>query len=145
MVGFILTAIPFTVWQAQKLTSFQSRGSDFSLVPYPGLTWSEPENYTVSVLLNAQTPFEKMVKANGMAVTSQTSENISESVFNFYNTLLTSKGFKLIKVIGNPQDSSNWVASYMNEGNYSEVQYYKTPYNEESSTVLLFFGTFQNI
>lgn len=142
-LGLILVAIPITVSQSNTPSNFQTSASDFSITPYPGLTWTAPKDYSVSVIMEEGTANERVMLSKGMAVTTTTKENISESVYIFYNEILRSKGFELKKITGSPKFDSSWVANYISEGNYCEVQYYRTPHDETSHTILLFFGTLQ--
>lgn len=142
LVLILLTVLPFTVWQLQKLSQFSAQGADFSLVPYPELEWSAPKDYTVSVILNSQTPEESLLLSKGMAVTTETDKIISPAIYSFYDKLLISKQFTQIKKTGSPESDTHWVASYTHEGNFCQIQFYPTPYKEGSYTILLFFGDY---
>ncbi len=139
-----LAALPFTVFELQKLNQFRARGADFSLVPYPGLEWSQPKDYTISVITNPQTPDESLFISKGMAVAAETNTNISPAVFSFYDKLLISKEFVRTKLTGDPDNSQHWVATYNHEGNLCQVQFYPTPYKEGTYTILLYFGNAAN-
>jgi hypothetical protein len=141
-VVLLLAAVPFTVFQLQKLSKFSAKGAEFSLVPYPGLEWTAPKDYTVSVTLKSQTPDESIFLSHGMSVTATSEENISQALYSFYDKLLSSKQFTQIKKTGSPESDTHWVASYVHEGNFSQIQFYPTPYKEGSYTILLFFGDY---
>lgn len=136
----ILSALPFSVWQITKKKVLTTEASSFQLVPYPGILWSPPKNYTVSFVKNAQTQSEEIFYSNGQSVTAETNKNISNEVYFFYKQLLISKGYSEIRISGNPQTDTNWVATYESDNNICQLQYYPTPYEKEKYTVLLFFG-----
>lgn len=137
----LVAAIPIGVTLVRRASTFQAQGSDFSLVPYPNVTWSETKPYTISVLINPQTPDETIVISQGQAVAGQTEANVSNEVYFFYDKLLTSKNFTQIKVTGDPTSDNTWVATYQLGENVCEIQYYPTPYASGTYTILVFLGS----
>jgi hypothetical protein len=142
LIGLIvlLTALPVSIWQISKVANVGAEASSFTLIPYPGLSWSEPKQYTVSFLRNPQSSEETIVSSTGAMVTAISDKNISSESYFFYNQLLTSKGYSLLKITGDPNADTTWAATYESEGNICQIQYYPTPYSKDTFTLLLFFG-----
>jgi len=136
----IATALSVSILQISKVTHVSTKASDFTLVPYPGISWSQPKPYTVSFLRESETPDETISYSLGQMVTAESEKNISQEVYFFYNQLLISKEYSLLQVIGDPRKDVTWVATYESDNNICQIQYYPTPYKPNHFTVLLFFG-----
>ncbi len=78
--------------------------------------------------------------SKGKAVTAETGISMGREVFFYYNQILTSSGFSLIQKTAEDAENMPWVASYIKDQNLFQIMYYKTPYTENSFTVLLFVG-----
>lgn len=135
------STLPIIVWQVGKINSYTTSASDFSLKPYPGLAWTAPIPYKTAFLQNEGTPEESLYYANGYMVTSLFEYNLSQELYSFYDTLLTSKGFVQIQTTGEPKSDLTWTASYMLEKSIAQIQYFPTPYTQNSFTFMLFFGS----
>lgn len=139
----IMSALPVSILQIGKVTGYKASASHVTLVPYPGLSWDTPHEYTTTYLQEEGTPEEELKYTKGEVVTSVTRQNLSKEIYSFYETLLTSKGFSEVQRTGNPglgDEKSYWTITYQNDYDVCQIQYYPTPYSQDSYTVQLFFG-----
>ena len=137
----LLGTIPLFVYEAQKPTPrSQVEAATMVLKQFPGLEWSKPSQENVSVLLNETTKDESLVLATGQKSSAISTTNISIEIAGYYEEQITKKGFVQIKSYGDPETDKYWVKRYRKDRQYSEVQYYPTPYETKSFTVVLFYG-----
>ena len=141
VVSAILGTIPLFVYEAQQpVTDSEVEAATVVLKQFPGLEWLKPSQEKVSVLLNEGTGEESLVLATGQKSSAISTTNISPEIAAYYEEQFTKKGFEQIKSYGDPKTDKYWVKRYRKDRQYSEVQYYPTPYETNSFTTVLFFG-----
>ena len=141
VVSAILGTIPLFVYEAQKpAPNSEVEAATVVLKQFPGLEWAKPNQEKVSVLLKEGTSEESLVLATGQKSSAISTTNISTEIAAYYAEQFTKKGFAQIKSYGDPETDKYWVKRYRKDRQYSEVQYYPTPYETDSFTTVLFFG-----
>lgn len=140
VVSALFGAVPLFVYEAQELPNSQTGSATLVLKQFPGLEWSKPSPEQVSVVLGEKTEKERLVLATGQKSSAISTTPISKETFAFYDKEFKSKGFFQEELVGDPTSDIYWVAHYHKDQQYTEIEYYPTPYKTNSFTIVLFFG-----
>lgn len=137
---FLVCAIVFLAVISFFFVKSRKNEHPYSIPLMTSLSWDEPKESSVYALLYPGSEKEEILFTPGVTRTSPIEKQNSQSYFNFYNDELTNRGFFPITKTGSPENDKYWVASYQKGVFYIEIQYYPTPYAENSYTASVFSG-----
>ncbi len=142
VLGVLLGTIPVFVREAKEAdpNSEVEASATLRLKQYPGLDWSNPNKEKVSVLSNEGTEQEVLSLAIGEKSVAVTTDHIPTEIAKFYEAQFKSRGLTQTKSYGDPSKDDYWVKIFQKESQYAEIEYYPTPYKNDSFTIVLFFG-----
>lgn len=139
-LSVLMGILPVIPWEVAKNQNQAAEASYLTIEPYPLLDWSKPEPAIFVIVLNEGTKKEEIISSEGEQSLAESSSDISSQIFSFYDASLKQKGFIQKKVTNDPKKDKYWVVSYTKGSHYFEVQYYPTPYEKNTFTILVFFG-----
>lgn len=140
LVGVMLGSTPLLVYRSANPENPQIEASTIELKQFPGLVWSTPSKETVSVLLKSSGDEQELGLAEGEKSSAVSEVSNGSEIAAFYRKQFLDKGFTETKAIGDPNTEKYWVNIYRQNSQYAEVEYYPTPYQQDSYTIVVFYG-----
>lgn len=135
-LALIVTAIALLL-----LFIFKGVKTDPFPVPYmDSLSWDNPTESSVYALINPDTDEEDVIFTPGTTRTAVIENSKADSFFDYYKNALIKEGFTQVSDTSSPQTDRYRVISYQKGRQWVELQFYPTPYHEDTFTISVFSG-----